>query len=217
MFKKELIFIFFLSLAISLNLNAQVKNGGLYDTYKSMLTEEDLFRLRQGKEVYLTFSDERPDLSIKGKVLVIPIKTLDEYNFIEIGEWKKEYDFKWSNSNKGHHKGIVLYDSLGHVISSKMYERQSSQNQYFLKEEWTLKNEVIDGKPLYFYSIQSYYNTGELWIDTFRRILDYEEPLSDADRKRVRAKYEKIYDKTGKLKKVIIYDLEGKVIEKRKS
>ncbi|MFC5271766.1 hypothetical protein [Adhaeribacter terreus] len=175
--RRSTVLVFSLFLSCSLNLNAQVKNGGLYDTYKSMLTVEDLFRLRQGKEVFFKFIDERPGLAINGDVRVIPTKILGEYNFVEIGDWKKEYDFDFSNSNRGHHKGIIVYDSLGHVISSKMYERLSGQNQYFLKEEWTLKDEIIDGIPYHYYSIQSYYNTGELWIDTFQRILDYEIPL----------------------------------------
>src|SRR5688572_24262940 len=98
---KRILLIFFLSIISYLNLSAQRSNGGRYSLYKSLLTEEDINQLRQGKEVYLNFSDEEPKHTEKGIVRVIPTINKGEYNFVEIGDWIIDYAFKFSNSNKG--------------------------------------------------------------------------------------------------------------------
>ena len=203
------ILILSLLLICSLNLFAQVRNGGWDDEYKSQLSTKDIVKLSAGNEVFLNFEVNRPDYKAEGVLRVIPNSKNGEFTFVEIGNWKKEFDFKRSNSDKGNAKVEMTLDSLGNIISSKAFEKQADQLKYLLREELTLQKEVVNSKTYAFNFVKSYYNSGELWIEGYQRILDFDIPKSYMDKKSVPAKYEKKFDKKGKVKKEKTYSLTG--------
>ncbi len=207
MMKKGLICVIYFFLHCYINLYAQVTNGGWVDTYQFALSESDKTQLEKGNEVRLKFEEFRPGLKFEGWLRVIPTSNKGKYKFVEIGNWKKEFEFKRSNSNKGIAKVEMRLDTLGNIINSKSFEKQYNQDQFVLIEELTLVEEKVNGKTYYYNLVKSYYTTGELWVEGYKRLLDFDIPKSYVDRKNVPAKYEKQFEKSGKLKKEKIYAL----------
>ncbi len=192
-------------------------SGGWHETYEQFLTEEDKQLLSRGKEVYLSFSPSSPDFSASGEVRVLPTTKDNVFNFIEIGKWEKASVFQRTPSEKGHLKAEMVFDSLGNIISSKAFEKQHNQEKYYLREELTLQEENIGGELYHLHRIVSYYETGELMAEGFQVLLDYQEPKSHLLKKTKPVKEWKEYSKDGSLISESIYDLEGKLLEKKKN
>jgi hypothetical protein len=190
------------------------KNGGWEDDYKALLSEADIAKLGKGEEVKLKFNSERPGFKASGLIRVLPTAEPETYNFIEIGEWKKEFDFKRSNSDRGKAKVEMRLDSLGNIIISKAFEMQVGQDRLILREELTLQEEIFKDDIYHLHLVRSYYKTGELWIEGYQRILEFEKPLSHMDKKSKAVKSKKEYGKDGKLKSEKYYDLDGKVLKR---
>jgi antitoxin component YwqK of YwqJK toxin-antitoxin module len=192
-------------------------SGGWHEEYEPLLTEEDKEVLSKGKEVYLRYNPSTPEFSASGEVRVQPTSKENVFNFIEIGNWEKASVFRRTPSEAGYLKAEMLFDSLGNILTSKAYEKQHNQEKFYLREKLTFQEETIHGKLFHLLRVESYYETGELMSEGWQVLLDYQEPKSHLLKKTKPVKEWKEYSKDGSLISESIYDLEGKLLEKKKN
>ena len=178
-----------------------------HSVFARLLTENDRNEIRTNGEIYKYVNSS--DFA-KSALRIIKTDKSDLFNFVEIGDWV-------INSSSQNRSGLInfqsidsiTYDSLGNALRRVIYDE--TKNGLQLTNMWTGSLEK-DG----FIQHMKVYENKILRTEYSRRVLNYLEPKSDLQKKKIPFGVEKGYLLDGTLGIVRTYDQNGKLINEEK-
>lgn len=187
--------------------------NGQHSIYAKMLTQSDKAEINQKGEITKDIELGNPgdDSLLKGTLRIMKTNDPDLFNFIQIGQWIDHG--RLGNSGKVHNlefRDTIVYDNSGNILSRVVYYK-NKPTEYSLGERWTI--EEVDS---YFVRHIKQYKDNILISEYDRKLLEFNIPKSDFQKKTILIGTRNDYSSKGQLISRKIYNNNGELLKEEK-
>ena len=176
--------------------------------YANELTPGEKLKLDQGQ--VLTKSFDSPQTIGQIKIMKGNPK-FGQYNFIEIGDWKVQYEFSSGSFIKGEAYEELNYDNFGNILFRKVVEKRNRDNDFYTSQIWTSEIQVFDKDTVLTQKIVGFNRDNKIIGEITVAVLSHKEMLSDRLKTKIKVGAEKRFDDNGKLVSSTTYKFQDKV------